>query len=272
MIDVSIRLRRAIILSDLLLVKRILKNHPNSLHNPDHTSSTSLHLASEIGSLPIVTHLIDDHSHEAHGISRNNDGDTPLMVACQHNNIEVVEFLCRRFPKSVDWRNKCGWTSLMVASRWGNEGVVKVLLEVGRVRAVEGEDGVGMALGEDDGGWRGAGTGGGPVDIDAVDGNGCTALHFASAYGHLKTIRTLIDHGASTYLLNRNKWTAEQFSFSFQAEQYFRQLVAEKEKRDALQHMQGRSGGPARAATPVFGRSERAVMVGGGRQRASSGS
>ncbi|KAF8476134.1 ankyrin repeat-containing domain protein [Kalaharituber pfeilii] len=238
MIDVSIRLRRAILRNDLLLVKRILKNSPLSLHNPDElTANTSLHLAaSQPNSLPIVQHLVDTLDHEAAGVSRNNDGDTPLMVACTANNLEVVEFLGKRFPKAADWKNKMGLTGLIIAAKMGHDGIVTALLDLGPE-------------------W---------VDIDATDGNGNTALHYASAYGHLKTIRILIERGANPHLPNRQKWTAEQFSFSIQAEQYFKQLVSEKEKNDILQAR------ATRAATPVFGRSEKAALP--ARQRASSGS
>jgi hypothetical protein len=50
-IDVSRRLRRAILLNDLPLVKRIIRNNPQILRNPDFAdkSNTSLHLAARNG-------------------------------------------------------------------------------------------------------------------------------------------------------------------------------------------------------------------------------
>jgi hypothetical protein len=50
-IDVSRRLRRAILLNDLPLVKRIIRNNPHKLRNPDFEdkSNTSLHLAARNG-------------------------------------------------------------------------------------------------------------------------------------------------------------------------------------------------------------------------------
>lgn len=50
-VDVSTRLRRAIHLGDLVLVKRIIKNHPEKLQNPDlgDNGNTSLHLAAKLG-------------------------------------------------------------------------------------------------------------------------------------------------------------------------------------------------------------------------------
>ena len=49
MTQVDVSLRRAILLNDVALVERILKNNPTSLHNPDFAdkSNTSLHLAAQ---------------------------------------------------------------------------------------------------------------------------------------------------------------------------------------------------------------------------------
>lgn len=56
MIDRSIRLQQAIYRNDLLLVKRITKNYPEILQNPDFAdkSNTSLHLAAKLGCLAIT--------------------------------------------------------------------------------------------------------------------------------------------------------------------------------------------------------------------------
>lgn len=133
-----------------LSVKRILKNSPLTLHNPDSHASTSLHLAAlQPNSLPIVQYLVDVLNHESAGVSRNSNGETPLMVACATDNQPVVEFLAKRFPKAVDWKNKQGLTGLVIAAKVGNEGCVKVL-----------SDTVGEL-----------------VDVDACDVNGNTALH-----------------------------------------------------------------------------------------------
>lgn len=58
-IDVSTRLRRAIHLNDLSLVRRIIKNDPKSLQNPDFSDNgnTSLHLAAWLGLLEIAVRL-----------------------------------------------------------------------------------------------------------------------------------------------------------------------------------------------------------------------
>ena len=56
MIDPSIRLRRAILLRDLVLVERIVRDNSHLIQNPDFEdkSNTSLHLAAKEGSLDIA--------------------------------------------------------------------------------------------------------------------------------------------------------------------------------------------------------------------------
>lgn len=51
MMEASIRVRRAIYLNDLVLLKRIIKNNPRVLQNPDFedNGNTSLHLAAQLG-------------------------------------------------------------------------------------------------------------------------------------------------------------------------------------------------------------------------------
>lgn len=55
-VTVPVRLRRAIRLSDLVLVKRIVKNNPDKLQNPDleDNGNTSLHLTAQLGLLEIA--------------------------------------------------------------------------------------------------------------------------------------------------------------------------------------------------------------------------
>jgi hypothetical protein len=56
---VPVRLRRAILIDDVLLVKRIIKNNPSYLENPDFTDggNTSLHLAAIKGHVDIVVRV-----------------------------------------------------------------------------------------------------------------------------------------------------------------------------------------------------------------------
>ncbi|RPB17765.1 ankyrin [Morchella conica CCBAS932] len=212
MIEVSIRLRHAILSGDLLLTKRILKNHPNALYNPDHAGNTSLHLAAEKGHLTIVQHLVTESHHEDAGISKNAVSDTPLMLAAAGGHETVVIFLAGAFERCIDWRNKAGLTAMMHAAQKGWDEVV----------------------------------------------------NFAFAYGHHKTISTLVDRGATTDKRNRQGFIPLDYSYNIQVEQYFEGVVTDK------RYVAEREATRSRAATPIFGRSERTTTP--QRQRASSGS
>lgn len=117
MIDPSTRLRRAVHLADLPLLKRITHTHPELLQNPDFADhgNTSLHLAASLGLYDIVVFLIDA-GHEDQGISRNGSMDTPLHLAvdCKEGKDRsgegerVAELLARRFTRCVGWRNGAG--------------------------------------------------------------------------------------------------------------------------------------------------------------------
>jgi len=269
MIDVSIRLRRAIQLNDLVLVKRILKNNPKSIRNPDldDKCNTSLHLASKLGFLEIAEFLVDA-GHEDDGIARNADWDTPLMLAVESQEA-VATMLATRFPRCIAWKNKRGEDALMLASRHGASDLLTCLLTLAPDPS---------AL------------------LAAADNDGNIALHYASAYGQLKAIRTLLYAGADPMARNAYSWTPISYSSTVAAEVYFRNLVAEFERRKVQEEREEREirrregaglrlvigdeeedavgeqerGEGRRAMTPTVGRSEGWGFA-GLRARASSG-
>jgi hypothetical protein len=75
-----------------------------------------------------------------------------------------------------------------------------------------------------------------PAIPTAHDKDGNTALHYASASGELKALRLLLQFGASPLAENAYSWTPVAYSATTAAEAYFKQLVAEFERRrlDAL--------------------------------------
>ncbi|KAF2760174.1 ankyrin [Pseudovirgaria hyperparasitica] len=227
-IDVSRRLRRAIILNDLTLVQRIVRNNPHALQNPDfdEKSNTSLHLAAKEGFLEIATDTVLTYlhqrflikaGHENAGISRNADWDTPLMLAAQNQHVSVGELLVRAFPRCVPWTNKAGMDALMLSARAGTTALLPTLL-----------------------------TSPSPSSVHLADRSGNTALHHASAAGELKAVRLLLQFGASPVAQNAFSWTPIAYSATAAAEQYFKTLVAEIEaaqKKDQLLAGGGTGGG-----------------------------
>lgn len=65
----------------------------------------------------------------------------------------------------------------------------------------------------------------------ARDNDGDTALHHASASGSLKALRILLSAGADPLAQNADHWTPLAYSQTVAAEVYFKNLVAEFERR-----------------------------------------
>ncbi|KAK0712762.1 ankyrin repeat-containing domain protein [Lasiosphaeria miniovina] len=244
MIDASIRLRRAIHANDALLAKRVLKSHPELLHNPDHSpagnANSNLHLAASLGHLAICKLLLElGHEGGGNKISSGNDDDgtsttpalnddhrTALMLAAAAGHTEVVHCLCERSPASILRRDVRGRDALMEAALHGHDTAVQILLT-----------------------WAPGGT---EAALAQADLEGNTALHFASSNGNLLVLRTLLAAGADASRKNIWNWTAEAYSATVQAEVYLKGLIAEVERRKMVRRgaEEAKKGGAVRLVEP----------------------
>jgi hypothetical protein len=125
------------------------------------------------------------------------------MLAAESQRIEVGKLLIAHFPRCVPWTNKAGMDALMISSRSGALPLLPLLLTSSPSPALP----------------------------TAHDNDGNTALHHASAAGELKALRLLLQYGASPLAQNNYSWTPIAYSSTIAAEVYFKQLVAEVEKR-----------------------------------------
>ena len=188
---------------------RLIRNHPEILRNPDFNdkSNTSLHLAASLGHRSIAE-LFINAGHEKDEISRNADHDTPLMLAARTGHVEFGKLLVREFPKCIVYVNGLGLDALCLASLTpASTGLIPVLLHPG------------PGLEEY------------AANVDVRDQNGNTALHHASASGSLKALRILLASGANPLAKNNHDWTPLAYSQTVAAEVYFKNLVAELERR-----------------------------------------
>ncbi|KAI1197859.1 ankyrin [Nemania serpens] len=208
MIEPSQRLRRAVHSNDALLVRRIVSNHPDLIHNPDHSAeglaNSSLHLAASLGYLQVCQVLVAV-DHEKPTPALNDNHQTALMLAAAAGHTEVVHFLAESSPATILRRDIRGRDAIMEASMGGHDTVLQILLTYvpdGAESAVKNAD---------------------------IDGN--TALHFASSHGQLPVLRTLLAAGADPDKKNVWSWSAVAYSATVQAEVYFKSLVAETGKR-----------------------------------------
>lgn len=149
------------------------------------------------------------------------DGNTPLMFAAEKGHVEVGRLLVHEFPRCVPFQNKRGWDALAIASQHpASTGLIPALL--------------GNPLF--------------PSDPESKDHDGNTALHHASASGSLKALRILLTVGANPLAKNNYDWTPLAYSQTVAAEVYFKNLVAEFERRKVEGARQGEERDRQRAA------------------------
>ena len=100
--------------------------------------------------------------------------EIPIHIACEKSTKEVVDVLIR-YGADVNSKHN-GTTPLIVACKRGNFGIVQRLLQEPT------------------------------IDIDAVDSNGSSALHFA-VFANSKFVTALVTKGANPSIKDRSGWT-----------------------------------------------------------------
>jgi ankyrin repeat protein len=141
--------------------------------------TTVLHLASWGGCIDVVQFLCEKLVVNINEVS--NDGFTALHYACWGDMIEIARYLVK-FGCNRAMKSKNGYTAFHLAARCANLSIVEYFLDEEL------------------------------VNLDAVDDDGCTALHHACYEGHIDLVRLLIKHGADITLKDKTNRTAMDLS------------------------------------------------------------
>jgi uncharacterized protein len=162
------------------------------------------------------------YSPTTQGTSYNTDRQNALHIAASYSQTPIVELLCQSFPHVVNKSDYAGSTALHLASRAHPVPMAANLAVSTRTsnKAAEDTSTIDCLLAHG-------------ADVHAQDDKGDTCLHYASAWGNLKAVRALIQAGADPLTRNKAGWTPEYYSITVQAGVYYRNLVAEWEKRKA---------------------------------------
>ena len=145
------------------------------------TGHSAMHFAAECGSCECAQAMLSAALHQARGTVlaniKNNEGQTPLMVAAEYGESAVVKLLLAH-GGDITACDKKRKTCLHLCASYGHETCLAILLD-------SGADGV----------------------IDAKDMFGNTALHYSAKYGHIETTRLLLETAADPLVRNKNSRT-----------------------------------------------------------------
>jgi ankyrin repeat protein len=99
-------------------IKDALGNLP--LH--DLLGAASAKKKQKITSRMITAHKVDINA-------QNNDGDTPLHIAVNKNDLDWVNYVVNKFPKKINFtlKNNRGYTPLALAESYGYDQLVDIL-------------------------------------------------------------------------------------------------------------------------------------------------
>lgn len=151
----------------------------------DDRGLTALHMAVLCNQTAIVDYLL---GHETDINIKDSDGLTALHYACIHGHQGILLHMlhANADPTVTD---SAGNTPLHCATERGHENCVKALLYLSEQ----------MKL---------------PVDVNARNDNGDTALHLAAKWGYVAIVRILLECGANCKLTNRQGQTPLTVTYS----------------------------------------------------------
>src|SRR5258708_22890506 len=132
--------------------------------SPREARATPLHYATFCGMADIATFLIVEHSQDVNACGIDIDGETPLHVASNQGDVELVQVLLEH-GADIEAQDDYGSTPIHLASFFGEVELVQVLLEHG-------------------------------AEIEARDNRRCTPIHLASDCGDVELVQLFLKQGA----------------------------------------------------------------------------
>lgn len=187
--DITQRLRKAVKDNNLSLVKRLVQR--TDMRNPDSVASryTSLAWAAVCGCEETFEYLLL-MGHDDEELSKDSEKNTILCLLADVSSptaasaqMRMARLYFDRFPFTIDWSNMHGKTAMHNAALRGSDDFVRMLCDLG-------------------------------ADIDLPDLQGNSPLHYASAWGHIPVVLTLIERGCNFNAKNNDGFTASDYAYS----------------------------------------------------------
>lgn len=92
----------------------------------NHEDDSAYFAAVAAGAMRVVKLFVEELNHSIE--MKDHDDATPLLVACSHGHIELVEYFIAK-GANLAHKDMHKWTPLLTALRWGNNDIVKLLVE-----------------------------------------------------------------------------------------------------------------------------------------------
>ncbi|XP_022097081.1 transient receptor potential cation channel subfamily A member 1-like [Acanthaster planci] len=182
--------------------------------------STPLHLAASQGSLPIIKLLLSPPGSEATLSMCDVEKMTPLHRAAMFDHVDVVEFLIAQ-GADMDAVDKNGYSPVLRAVSRGSFRSALLLNKNGadcRLRDCQNRNILHLAVlsGKD---LMKCGLtalkSDIPVLLNDVDNRGCTPIHYATRDGNIKSVKSLIELGATVNLKDFKKQSPLHFAAKY---------------------------------------------------------
>lgn len=171
----------------------------------DNSAHTPLHLAAEIGNLPLITFLLEN---KANPNLKNKKGLAPSHIAAFFGYLDVIK-LFKEHGANFELRAHHNWAHLHLAASEGHRSVVNYLLEnnLAKVKSKTGDGFTALHLAAAKGHLEVIkclyST---LIDINILSDDGQTAAYVAVRNGQLSTLKFLHEKGANLKLAGPNNW------------------------------------------------------------------
>ncbi|EGD86482.1 hypothetical protein H112_04973 [Trichophyton rubrum D6] len=181
-----------------LEIARFLINSGTPIHARSEAGYTALHAATNEGHDEIALLLIESGSDVN---AKGDDSWAPLALAVYHDKESTVRLLVEKGKANIEIKNSSGWTSLLLAARWGYVGIVKYLIGCGanpNIVSVRTRTALHMAALHQHGEIARMLVGL-DIDVNAADEDGWMPLHMAARNGAENIVRLLLESGADPH-------------------------------------------------------------------------
>ncbi|CUS24881.1 LAQU0S21e00562g1_1 [Lachancea quebecensis] len=203
--DPGVRLRNAVAVGKLLIVKRILSRFPDLINVIDPSNGWSLlHYASYYGRYLTCVHLVQ-LGHGKSEVLRTFKGNTCVHLALFNGHEQTAHLLLQHFPYCLNMKGHKGLTPVQMTCLHDHHQCLSLLLSLG-------------------------------ADISLRDDNGNTALHTCLMYGSESCMRMLVLE-ANAEDLDKQKlgeWVPADLCQTFELAEAYQKALKEKRSRAKL--------------------------------------